>query len=442
VAEVQEVPDRARAIAAETVAAAMVAGADAAEVFVRTGPAERLTWRGPDLVAETRGPNCDVVVRVWRGGWSLAVTATTITPALRDLARSAVAGARSHGEELTPCLRAGPADLVFPAAGEEPNGEPGSLAGPLSDVAALPELRHAQLTGVWSQERQWSILVNSCDLAAAYEGVQQVAWLWADWPGGRIAEAASGGSGEGVLAAGRRLAGLASLMHADPGPPPTGSTSVLLAPAAAAHVARSLGGLLTGSGVARGLRPLIERRGGRIGSPSLDLTDAPRQPGGMRTRPIDDEGTPTRDVPLLRAGRLVGLLHTLRSARELGDEPTGSAHRAALWRPPAAAPSNLRIEPGTETRDHLRRAMGTGIEVVGLGRPGRIQDGTGNFTLTGHGWWVEGGERVRPLRGVPLSANVFELLRAVRGIGDDLAYSPLADGAGAPTLLLDRMRVG
>src|SRR5262249_40437509 len=163
--------------------------------------------------------------------------------------------------------------------------------------------------------------------------------------------------------------------------------------------------LLTAGNLMGSLRPLLQRRGRRIASAAMDLTDAPHRPGGMRTRPIDDEGTPTREVALLRAGRLTGVLHTLGSARELGEERTGSARRPALWRPPVAGPSNVRIEPGTESPAGLRGAMGTGIEVVGLGRPGRIQDGTGNLVLSAHGWLVREGERARPLLGVPLSAN-------------------------------------
>jgi predicted Zn-dependent protease len=429
------------AVAREAVAAAMTAGADAAEVFIRSGPAERLTWRGPDLVTESVGLQCEVLVRVWRYGRSLAVTGNTVSGRLRDMATSAVAAAASHGEELAAHLRPGPADVWLPADADRGQDRT-SLAEALAEVAALPGLRPAQLTAVSSRVRQWTIVVNSLYLAVGYERVQELTWLWADWPRGRIGEAAVGGGADGVLAAGRRLAGQTSLMRATPGRPPAGSPGVLLAPPAAAHLARSLGAMLTGDNLGRGLRPLLERLGGRMASEVVDLTDAPLLPGGLRTRPLDDEGTPTRDVPLLRAGRLTGLLHTMRSARELGDEPTGSAVRPALWRPPAAGHANVRIEPGVEGPDELRAALRTGIEVVGLARPGRIQDGTGKFLLAAHGWAVDGGERTSPLLGVPLSASIFELLRGVRARGCDLTYVPLADGAGAPSLLLDRMRVG
>jgi PmbA protein len=442
VAEVAAGAGACLAVAEEAVAAARAAGADAAEIFIRTGPGERLTWRGPDLVADASGLLCEVVIRVWRSGRSLAVTANTVSGGLRDLARSAVAAAGSHGEELEASLRPGPHDLWLASPAGDAGVDRASLAGSLAEVAALPDLRLAQLTAVSSRLRQWTILVNSLDLAVGYERVQELTWLWVDWPRGRLGEAAAGDGAEGVLAAGRRLAGQASLMRAAPGRPPASSTGVLLAPAAAAHLARSLGAMLTGDNLGRGLRPLLERRGGRIASEVLDVTDAPRLPGGLRTRPIDDEGTPTRDVPLVRTGRLTGLLHTVRSARELGEEPTGSATRPALWRPPAAGPANVCIEPGVESPDALRASLGTGIEVVGLGRPGRIQDGTSTFLLAGHGWAVEGGERTAPLLGVPLSANVFELLRGVRGRGGDLTYVTLADGAGAPSLLIERMRVG
>jgi PmbA protein len=443
VAERLRDPEEAAQVASDSVAAARAAGADAAEVFVRTGPLQRLTWRGAELAVEARGRQCEVLVRAWRRGRSLAVTATHLTGELRELARAAAAAAGSQGEELTPCLRPGPEVLLLPAAPIEQREDPGeSLAGALAEVASLPALRGAQLTAVCTSGRQWNVLANSLGLVAGYESVQQVAWLWADWPGGRLAEAVSGGGAAAVLAAGRRLAELAPVLRAEPQRGPGDSASVLLAPGVAAHVARALGDLLTGDNLAHGLRALVELRGRSIASSAIDLVDSPTRPDAMRTRPIDDEGTPTRDVPLLRKGRLAGVLHTLRSAGELGEEPTGSAYRPALWRPPAAGPSNVRIEPGGGSPAALREAMGAGIEVLGLGRPGRIQEGTGNFTLTAHGWFVEAGERMAPAVGVPLSANVFELLRRVRACGDDFGYAPLADGAGAPSLLLERMRIG
>jgi PmbA protein len=424
--------------AAAAVAAAMRAGAGAAEVFVRTGPTERLTWRGHDLVTETRGVSCDVVLRVWRGGRGLALTAGALAPGLRDLARSAVAAVGSHGEETSPCLRPGPVRAVVPAGPEEPDGGSGRLRETLAEVAALPGLRDAQLTAVSTRGRQWTVIVNSLGAECAYETAQRVTWLWADWPSGRLGDAEFGADAAAVAAAGRRLAGLATLMAADHARPAGDAAAVLLGPTAAAHLARSLGGLLTADNLLRGLRPLLDRRGRRIASAAVDLTDG----AAAGARPMDEEGVPARPVRLLSAGRLTGVLHTLRSARELAEDPTGSAHRPQLWRPPVAGPSDVRIEAGTERPAGLRAAMGTGIEVVGVGRPGRIQQGTGNLTLTAHGWLVEGGERTRPLLGVPLSANVFELLRGVRARADDLAHVPLADGAGAPSLLLDRMRIG
>jgi PmbA protein len=217
---------------------------------------------------------------------------------------------------------------------------------------------------------------------------------------------------------------------------------VVLAPDAAADVARVLGRVLCAQHVLGRLGRLRDRVGQRIASTMLSLVDDGTLPGGVHTRPFDDEGTPTEATTLIEGGRLRGFLHTLRTAERLDALPNGKAERAAAWHAPEAAPSNVFIPAGSSTVDELRIGAGDGLAISGLLRSGRVQSTTGRFTAVGYGWRLRRGVPAQRVTGVPLSAGVFELMRAIAGRGDDLRFVPLADGAGSPSLLVEPMRVG
>ncbi len=54
--------------------------------------------------------------------------------------------------------------------------------------------------------------------------------------------------------------------------------------------------------------------GRRFGKPALNVGDNGAAPGLRGTLPFDDEGTPTRDTPLIKEGILVGRLHSRETA--------------------------------------------------------------------------------------------------------------------------------
>jgi PmbA protein len=187
---------------------------------------------------------------------------------------------------------------------------------------------------------------------------------------------------------------------------------------------------------------LLTRLDRPIAAPAVTLVDDGALASGLKSRPFDDEGTPTGATTLIERGTLRALLHTLDTAGRLGMAPNGKAVRPNLWQQPRSAPSNVSLQPGDADPGLLRQELRRGLAVVNALRPGRLHSATGKLTAIVQGWWVEEGVPVRPVSGVPLSANIFELLRDVRRCGRDLQHSPLADGAGAPSLLVERMQVG
>ncbi|MDA8194244.1 MAG: metallopeptidase TldD-related protein [Thermaerobacter sp.] len=103
---------------------------------------------------------------------------------------------------------------------------------------------------------------------------------------------------------------------------------------------------LSGPALIAGNSPWEAQVGQRVLSPSLTILSDATLPGGPRTAPFDDEGTPTGRWPLIEAGELRHFVLDRDSARRLGHAPRGMGYRPAPNALPAALPANLAIEPG------------------------------------------------------------------------------------------------
>src|SRR3546814_10133598 len=83
---------------------------------------------------------------------------------------------------------------------------------------------------------------------------------------------------------------------------------------------------------------------------ALPFLDDPVRPRGLRSRPFDGEGLPTRRSALIDKGVLTGWLLDSASARQLGLTPTGHATRGS-----GCAPGASRSEEHTSELQSLMR---------------------------------------------------------------------------------------
>ena len=97
-----------------------------------------------------------------------------------------------------------------------------------------------------------------------------------------------------------------------------------------------IGHLMTaigGPSITRRTSFLLEKEGERLFGEGVTIRDDPHRPRGLRSKPFDGEGLPTRASNLIEAGRLTGWLLDSASARQLGRAPTGHAFRASSGAP-------------------------------------------------------------------------------------------------------------
>jgi len=420
-------------------AAAVDAGASHAEVFLRYGPTLRMTsQRG--YLSEIRGTGVALTLRVWQAGRVVLSTCTTLEPALLTrLAGETAAQARERGVPGVALPPGGPGPGIGPAAVPR--------AGALTGVADLferlqrtvdgsPAGSTVALNATYSAELSQVVLVTAGGFTGAYPAQRHRLWLWLQHPGGHAVVGASGHCRDDLDP--ETLLGAVARLTA---PQPAGRTMVdgefaaLLPPSAGAHVARALGQLLRAEVGDR----LLSRVGRRIAAPAVTLVDDGTRSGGMPVRPFDDEGTSTQRTPLVQAGVLRDLLHTRGTATKAGCAANGKAERDDPWRHPRSAPSTLFLAPGAESPDTLLADLDRGLLVTDVLAPGQVS-AAGRISLRVSGWWVQHGRRQHPVGPLLITAPVAGLLTRIRAVANDLGFSPLAAGAGAPTLLLERMR--
>jgi predicted Zn-dependent protease len=147
-----------------------------------------------------------------------------------------------------------------------------------------------------------------------------------------------------------------------------------------------------------------------VGSPGINLSDAPHLPASLR-RSFDAEGVSKAPLPLIQDGVAHRVVHDTRSAALAGDASTG--HALAPGGGPAPLPTNLvLIGGGAADEGELCAPIERGVYVTRLWygnvvRPKEtlVTAGTRDGTFL-----IEDGRVSRPLRDLRLTDSVLGML--------------------------------
>ncbi len=423
------------------------AGATEADVFLQLGQTTHVTWQNEHL-AQSSGDVCGLAVRAWSGDKVALLTTNNLASThLAALSRFAVQEA-NQGIVSPPDLCTTTNEAISAAdiwtddsrAVDENVAEFKRLVSSLqSNISSFQGMLHISL----SESRLATILVNSSTFKAAYTSRNYRLWAWIEGSAGHQTIAVSSRNFKDLIP---RI--LEQQVHVNPAflvgesrHAPAGYCQVVFSPVAGADIAHTLGTLFMADRLMVDLKPLLKHMGRQIASSALTLIDDSVIQDGVRSRPFDDEGTPSQSTTILEHGILRALLHTRYTAATLGMYANGKATRAEIWKQPRSSISTIYIQKGTEEPEDLFRQMQRGIFVTNVLRPGRIQGGKGKFMIVVQGWWLEHGKPVYPVSGVSLSSPIFDLLRNLRTCGTDLQFSSLSDGAGSPSIFIEKMLV-
>jgi PmbA protein len=421
--------------ATRAVEAALHAGAEAAEAYLRSASQLDLELHNGEIENLRRASSRGLGLRLIADGRTALVHTTDVSPtSLERLAAKGVEVARSLPEPREATVFASPQDVTtMPHPDPELHGEPmepkrARLVAMESAMTSVPGVSRS--VGVaWSESDGVMALANSqgVGLRRTFCSIETNAECVAE----KGEQSSSGG--RHIWACSRQNVPEPELIGKDAGtravelldarPVPSTKAPVIFTPFTGWTVPVYLTQPLRGDHVVRGRSYLAGKLGETIAAPDVTIRNNPLLPRGASRRSFDDEGSPTRDLPLVEKGVVANYLTDLSSAGKLGVPPGGNANRDSYDSGIEIGTANLYMEPGPHTPDEIVKATDRGLMVsVVSGWWLGLSPATDTYSSAAMGFWIENGEKAHPVRGISIGGTLREMLKSIDMIGNDLAF--------------------
>jgi len=452
--------------AARVLRVLMGRGAEFAEVYVQRIDSTLVVFDDGRLEEASSGRDAGAALRLLRDGQIHFANFNRLEPAA--LVEEAGALARAAGG------RPRPVRLARLSAPRAPNPSPARLdpAGvPLGrkvavvrrcDAAARAfdrritqatvhyrdsrmEIRVANSEGCWASDHRVYTTLNCTAVARQGEEMRTGYHPISETRGFELVR------GEAPEKVGREAARLA-VLQLEAVPAPAGTfTVVLSSTAGGTMVHEACGHGLEGDFILKQLSVYAGKEGQKVASELISVVDDGTLPNRRGSSRIDDEGTPAGRALLIDRGVLRGYLHSWKTARDLGQRPTGHGRRESYRHLPIPRMRNTLILPGTSDPAEIVRSVKDGILVAQMGG-GEVDIATGNFVFAcTEAYRIRDGRRAEPIRDATLIGNGIEVLSSIDRVGRDLGYGvgtcgkdgqgvPVADAQ--PTLRIPSITVG
>ncbi|MDO7842479.1 TldD/PmbA family protein [Sphingomonas immobilis] len=435
--------------AADTVAQARAAGADAADAVFSADTALEVSVRLGALEDVGRSESSDLGLRVFVGKRSASVSTSDFTPAaIAALVERAVAMAREAPEDDWAGLA--PAERLMHGAAPLLDLDDGGEASPESLRAAALAAEEAarSVSGVTNSEggsasasRSIWALATSHGFAASYAttGYGLSASVLAGEGGAMVRDYAHHSARhrralESAEAIGLR-AGERTVARANPGRVESGAMPVVFDPRVGSSLIGHFVGAIAGQAITRRTSFLLDAMGTPVFAEGIRIEDDPHRPHGLRSRPFDGEGLPVSPCALVENGVLETWLLDSASARQLGLSPTGHAARGGAGAP-GVSTSNLHMVNGHVPPATLIADISRGIyvtELIGMG----VNGVTGDYSRGAAGFLIEDGQITTPVAELTIASNLKDMFRNLTPANDlEFRY-----GTNVPTLRVEGMTV-
>jgi PmbA protein len=213
-----------------------------------------------------------------------------------------------------------------------------------------------------------------------------------------------------------RSAGQRAVARLNPGKLASGTMPVVFDPRVGASLVGHLIGAITGSAIARRTSFLLGREEERIFPEAITICDDPHRRRGLRSKPFDGEGLPTRPRDIVAGGRVTGWLLDSAAARQLGLEPTGHASRGSSGAPGISA-TNVELLPGPLSREELIADISSGLYVTELIGQG-VNPVTGDYSRGASGFIIENGRIAAPVAEITIAGNLIDMFASLTAASD------------------------
>jgi PmbA protein len=438
---------------AEVRAAALVeraarAGADAADAVYSANASTSVQVRLGKLEDVARNEAESVSLRLFVGSRSASVSSSDLSDeALTALVERAAAMAREAPED--PWSGLAPEELLMRETGPDVDSDDGGDPSPLElrERSFAIEAAGREVAGITNSEgagvsagRSLFALATSHGFCRGYSATGYSASasfiageggdMQRDYAYHSVRHYAELDDPETL---GRRAAERA-VARLGPAKLPSGTMPVLFDPRVGNSLLGHLISAIGGPSITRRTSFLLDKEGERLFGEEVTVRDDPHRPRGLRSKPFDGEGLPTRPVNLIDAGRLTGWLLESASARQLGRAPTGHALRSSGA--PGVGVTNVHMEPGPLTAEQLIGEVEQGVYVTQLIGQG-VNPVTGDYSRGASGFIIEQGRLGPAVEEITIAGNLLDMFARLIPANDlDFRYT-----ANVPTLRIDGMMV-
>lgn len=208
---------------------------------------------------------------------------------------------------------------------------------------------------------------------------------------------------------------------------------------------------LEASSVAFGLSEFCGKLGQQVASKCVTAIDEGVTVNEWGSLHVDDEGTPTTHLTLIKDGVLMNYMIDKLGGRRMNMAPTGSGRRQSYAFAPTSRMRNTYIAPGTDDEKEMIASMGDGLYARKMGG-GSVNPATGEFNFAvNEGYLVKDGKIAHPVRGASLIGKGSQVLMKIDRVGRDMQQAQGMCGSssgsvptnvGQPMIRVQDMTVG
>ena len=200
--------------------------------------------------------------------------------------------------------------------------------------------------------------------------------------------------------------------------------------------------IFSADNVQKGLSLLKGKIGEEIAAPILSIVDDPFLKDGFASRNFDDEGTASIFNNIIDNGKLIGVAHNWKTANKEGITSTGNASRSYKGSI-NISPTNLYVVNGDMEPTELISLADNGLYINNLeGLHSGLNTVSADFSLSASGYEIVNGEKSRPINQITIAGNLFEVLKNIVAIGNDLKFTlPSYGYIGSPSILVKHLSV-
>lgn len=193
---------------------------------------------------------------------------------------------------------------------------------------------------------------------------------------------------------------------------------VLLTPySAASLLVNAIVYAINAENVQNEMSPWKNKLSEKVANDKLTIYDNAYIEKGVGSRSFDREGLPPEDLKIIQDGYLSNFLHNSYSAAEAGVISNGHASGGAQSTP-GIGTTNFCLKTGDKNLESIISQIDKGLLVNRYS--GSADPVSGDFSgVVKGGHLIENGEKVKPVKEVMISGNVYKLLNRILDVSDE-----------------------